>query len=152
MDPLPTPFCDGRLGGSGASPLIARWPSCSIRRWSRLRVGGALVDPLLPSRPPEEDLDILEEVDEFWSWCRGENVDRVGWYRGFDGGYRGGVLAWNRVSHHFCHRRHITYPLPKRHQKKRQIVNLPLLSIRCHTDPKAQRYMTFFDQPFHATS
>jgi hypothetical protein len=29
----------------------------------------------------------LEEVDELVSWCRGEKVERVGWYRGLDGGY-----------------------------------------------------------------
>ena len=46
----------------------------------------------------------------------------------------------------------IHIPSQKTFEKKKQIVNLPLLSIRCHTDPKAQRYMTFFDQPFHATS
>ncbi len=40
--------------------------------------------------PPIEPLLALlslEEVEELVSWCRGEKVERVGWYRGLDGGY-----------------------------------------------------------------
>jgi len=44
------------------------------------------MDPLLA-------LLSLEEVEELVSCWRGEKVDRVGWYRGFEGGYLGGVLA-----------------------------------------------------------
>ena len=83
LEPGLPPFW-GRLGSSGATALFTRFPSFSIFRWSRLPGAGAAPELAAPRSEPllapaELDLDMRDEVEEFWSLERGEKVDSVGW-------------------------------------------------------------------------
>jgi hypothetical protein len=50
------------------------------------------MDPLLA-------LLSLDEVEELVSWWRGEKVERVGWYRGFEGGYLAEITTLEYLRH-----------------------------------------------------